>query len=192
MKSPRLELGRVRAQQQEVGRLALERGRLPRAAASDGPVAISQASAALDRGGIARLVLVEQREGLHVLEQVEGVVRPGPVGAEADVDAGLACREVGKDAAHRELQVGDRIGDHRRAPRRDQLELGVVEPDPVGEQGPRPQQSEPVEVRRPGGRRAPRRNAPPRPRSRRGGCAPAARRSAAASAIQRSDGSLTV
>ena len=42
------------------------------------------------RRRVARLVLGEQRERLHVLEQVEGVVRAGPVGAEADVHAGLA------------------------------------------------------------------------------------------------------
>ena len=91
-------------------------------------------------------MLLNQRQRLHVGEEIERVVGAGAVGAEADRHAPALSVGKGEDAADRQLHVGHRVGDHGRSPLRDQLELGVIEPDAVGEQGAWPEQPEPIEV----------------------------------------------
>ena len=75
------------------------------------------------RGAVSRLVLLEQREHLHLGEEVERVVGAGAVGAEPDLDAGGPGEQVGEDAADRELEVGHGVGDDHRAAGCDQFEL---------------------------------------------------------------------
>ena len=78
------------------GRAESRRAGPPRAAAhpaaASAPRWRSPASRRGHSGGIARHVLLDQRERLDVGEQVEGVVRPGTVRAEPQVDAALASR----------------------------------------------------------------------------------------------------
>ena len=136
---------RVEAREREVGRRAdggrsaadqlrpLARGDLPRLGGGDGR-------------RVGGDVLLDESERLHVVEQVEGVVGAGTVGAQADLGAGSARGRVGEHPADRELLVGDRVRDHRRPTLDDQLDLGLVEPDAVGEQRARPQHPGPVQV----------------------------------------------
>ena len=121
-------------------------GRRRPAAGRQAPVAISQASSEAIAVASPAGVALGEREDLEVGEQVERVVGAGAVGAEADRDPRLARRRVGEDAADRELHVGDRVGDHGAAALGDQLELGAVEPDAVGEHRALAEQPEPVEV----------------------------------------------
>ena len=55
---------------------------------------------------------------------------------------------IREHASHRELEVRHGVGDDRRAALPDELELVVVEPHAVSEDGPWCQQADPVEVRR--------------------------------------------
>ena len=136
---------RVAAQEQEVGRFAdRERSGAEQRRAGAGRHFPRLGGA--DRGGVGAGVALGEREHLEVGEQVERVVGAGPVGAEADRDAGLSRLRVGEDAPHGELHVGDRIGDDGAAARGDQLQLLAVEPDAVGENRALAEQPEPVEV----------------------------------------------
>ena len=53
---------------------------------------------------------------------------------------------VSEHAPHGELEVRDRVAHDGRAALRDQVELGVVEPHGVGEQGARPEHARAVQV----------------------------------------------
>ena len=134
----------------------------------------------------------DRAKSLEVGEEVERVVGAGAVGAEPDRDAGLARGRVGEHAADRQLHVGDRVGDDGAAALGDQLQLGAVEPDAVGEDGALVEQAEPVEVG--GGPHAVRGRGTPLTScsvSERWICTGSSR-SAASSAVQRSSPSLTV
>ena len=109
-------------------------------------MATSQASRAGTAAGSRASCFWRSAKVFSVLEQVQRVVRARPVGAEADADAAPPRLEIGKHPAHRELQVGDRVGHDGGAALGDQLELRIVQPHAVGEHRSRPEQPEPVEV----------------------------------------------